>query len=64
MIQFRNGVICLKMYVLKPILSIAIVMISPHPNDPLAVWDLFNKIQDPFMRRLQFFIGIVYDIAI
>lgn len=53
-----------KMYFPKPSWEIAVVMIPPHPNDPLAVRDLLNKVQDPLICWLQFRIRLFDDVAI
>ena len=58
------GVEALKMYFPEPSWEIPVVMIPPHPNDPLAIRDLLNKVQDPLMWRLQFRIGVVDDVSI
>ena len=52
------------MYSPKPSWDIAIVMIPPHPNDPLAVRDLLDNVQDPLVRLFQFFVRVVDDVAI
>ena len=52
------------MYFPEPSWEIPVVMIPPHPNNPLAVRDLLNKVQDPLMWRLQFRIRLVDDVAI
>jgi hypothetical protein len=54
----------LEMYSPKPSWDIAIVMIPPHPNDPLAVRDLLDNVQDPLVRLFQFFVRVVDDVAI
>ena len=39
-----NTVETIEMYFPKPSWDIAIVMVAPYPNDPLAVRALFNKV--------------------
>ena len=58
------GVETLKMYSPKPSWDIAIVMIAPYPDNPLAVRDLPNKLQDSLVQWLQFRIRVVDDVAI
>jgi len=58
------GVETLEMYLPEPSWDIANVMIPPYPNDPLAVRDLLNKVQDPLVRRLQFCVRVVDDVAV
>jgi hypothetical protein len=58
------GVETLEVYPPKPSCDIAIVMIPPYPNDPLAVRDLFNKVQDLLMRWLQSLIRVVDYVTI
>ncbi len=52
------------MYSPKPSWDIAIVMIPLYPNDPLAVRDLLDNVQDPLVRLFQFFVRVVDDVAI
>lgn len=52
------------MYAPEASWGIAIFVIPPYPNDRLAPRELPDKVQDPLVRRLQFGIRVVDNVAI
>ena len=48
----------------KPLWGIAIIMISPHPDDFLVVRGLSDTVQNPLVRWLQGCVRVVDDIPV